>query len=185
MVERISERKREAEPEETMYDRLMRMKNEVVRKRVAGKVVIKGKDRPWEQSRQALSKHLCSQPEWDTLAAPGWNIFIQKIKKHSGRHTHQGGLGLFVLEGKGYTVVDGVRYDWQKGDLIILPVKPGGCEHQHFNEDPEKPAVWMAWRYWPFGEVVDMHKTQQTEHPDWAGAKPGEKPAWETMKPAP
>lgn len=172
MVERISEKKHEAEPEETTYDRLLRVQNEALRRRLEGKVVIKGKEIPWQQNRQALSRRYCSQLDWDGLAAPGWNIFVQVIKKHSGRHTHQGGLALFVLDGKGYSEVDGVRYDWKKGDLIVLPVKPGGSEHQHFNEDPEKPAVWMAWRFWPFSEVIDMKKTQQSEHPDWTGAKP-------------
>ncbi len=171
MVERLHERKREPEPRETDYDLRMRLQNEAVRKRIEGKIVVHGRERSWEQSRQALSKHLSSQLEWDTLGAPGWNIFIQVIKKHSGRHTHQGGLAIFVLEGKGYSIVDGVRYDWEKDDLIVLPIQPGGCEHQHFNEDESNPAVWIAIRFRPITDAVDMVRTQQAEHPDWVGGK--------------
>jgi gentisate 1,2-dioxygenase len=50
-----------------------------------------------------------------------------------------------VLEGRGYTIVDGQRWDWKKGDLVLLPMKVGGVEHQHSNlGSPETPAVWIA-----------------------------------------
>src|SRR5690242_9499378 len=62
-----------------------------------------------------------------------WLVFQHDIHTHSGKHRHQGGLAIFVLEGEGYTEVDGVRIDWEAGDLILLPIKPDGCEHQHFN----------------------------------------------------
>ncbi|MBI4330550.1 MAG: cupin domain-containing protein [Chloroflexi bacterium] len=184
MVERITEKKREPEPRETDYDLRMRLQNDAVRKRVEGKVIIKGKERPWQQNRQSLSRHLTSQLEWDTVGAPGWNIFIQNIKKHSGRHTHQGGVVIFVLEGKGYSVVEGARFDWEEDDLIVLPIKPGGCEHQHFNEDIQNPAVWIAFRFRPITDAVDMIRTQQGEHPDWAGGKlPAAAPAQERKSP--
>ncbi len=38
----------------------------------------------------------------------------------------------------------GERVDWEKGDLVLPPMKPSGVEHQHFKLDPEKPALWMA-----------------------------------------
>lgn len=169
MVERLYQKRTEAEPTETDYDLRMRLQNEVVRKRMEGKVVVRGRERPWEQNRQAFSQHLSSQLEWDTLGAPGWNIFIQVIKRHSGRHTHQGGLAIYVLDGKGYSIVDGERYEWEKDDLILLPIKPGGSVHQHFNADAGKPATWIAFRYRPITDAIDMIRTQQSEHPDWIG----------------
>ena len=69
-----------------------------------------------------------------------WRVFIHDIKTRSGKHRHQGGLVIYVLEGKGYSVVDGERKDWEKGDLVLLPMKPEGVEHQHFNLDPAEPA---------------------------------------------
>ncbi|MBI4334986.1 MAG: cupin domain-containing protein [Chloroflexi bacterium] len=171
MVERVFERKKEPEPQENTYDRHMREQNEALRRKLEGKIIIKGKERAWDQSRQALVRRLCNQDEWDSVGAPGWTVFIQNIKKHSGRHTHQGGLVIFVLDGTGYTVVDGVRYDWQEDDLIVLPIKPGGCEHQHFNTDPDHPAIWMAIRFRPITEAVEMERTQQAEHPDWIGVR--------------
>ncbi len=53
---------------------------------------------------------------------------------------HQGGRVHVVWEGRGYTMVDGVRHNWETGDVIMLPVKPEGTTHQHFNADPDRPV---------------------------------------------
>ncbi len=169
MVEKTSERKREPEPKETLYDISMRDVNEKMRRRAEGKVVIKGREREWEQNRQGLLKHMLHMSDWDRVGTPGWSIFINHIKVHSGRHTHQGGLAIYVLDGTGHTIVDGQKFEWAKDDLILLPIKPGGCEHQHFNEDPEHPAVWIAFSFRTMGEVVSVGRTQNENHPDWAG----------------
>lgn len=168
MVERMAERRKESEPEETLYDQSFRMINEAARAREQGKVIIKGKDIPFQQSRQALLRYLLHQRDWDKVAVPFWSVFINRVKVHSGRHTHQGGLAIYVLDGKGYTVVDGVKYPWKKNDLILLPLKPGGVEHQHFNEDPDKPCEWIAFIFRPMVEAAATRMEQKEEHPDWA-----------------
>jgi hypothetical protein len=171
MVERILERRREPEPQETIYDQLRRIDNERIGKREQGRVVIKGSELDWEQGRQGLIKFYSWDKVWDKLGVTGWRIFINRVKKHSGKHVHQGGLAIFVLSGKGYTVVDGVRYDWEEGDLILLPVKPGGCEHQHFNEDPERPADWLAFIFTPLRDPAGVEFVQREDHPDWMGPR--------------
>lgn len=170
-MERVIEKRREPEPEEVPYDLQRKRDDELCKRRAEGTVVIKGKDLVWRQSRQALVKNYIWEGIWDELGAPPWRVFIQDIKRHSGRHRHQGGLAILVLRGKGYTVVDGVRYDWEGGDCIQLPVKPGGVEHQHFNAEPGTPAVWLALIYLPMTDQVNVGMTQLSEHPDWAGAK--------------
>lgn len=167
MVERLGERKREAEPEETLYDQSNRDINEKARRREQGKVVIRGKEIPFQQSRHALLKYLLHRKDWDKVAVPYWSVFINHVKTHSGRHTHQGGMGLYVLEGSGYTIVDGIKYPWKKNDLILLPIKPGGVEHQHFNDDPDKPCQWIAFSFQPMKEAAAHRVIQNEEHPDW------------------
>jgi hypothetical protein len=44
----------------------------------------------------------------------------------------------------GYSIVNGVRYDWKEGDGIGLPVKPEGVICQHFNLSPDRPARFIA-----------------------------------------
>jgi hypothetical protein len=77
-------------------------------------------------------------------ALPDWTVALREVRKPSGRHTHQGGMILFVLEGEGYSIIDGDRFDWKAGDAVLMPFRRGGIEHQHFNLAPDKPAIWIA-----------------------------------------
>jgi len=49
-----------------------------------------------------------------------------------------------IIEGKGYTMVDGVKYPWEQGDVLNLPLRNRGIIVQHFNSDPDKPAKFVA-----------------------------------------
>lgn len=168
MTEKLLSRKREPEPGEPLGEQSTRIINELMRQKAEGKVIIKGSEVQFEQSRQALGKFLLHRNDWDKVGTPGWHIFIHRLTQHSGKHIHQGGLVLFVLAGQGYTVVDGEKYDWEQGDLIVLPIKPGGVEHQHFNKDPNLPAEWIAFIYHVMEDVVSVGKKQVEEHPNWA-----------------
>ncbi|MDP2726749.1 MAG: cupin domain-containing protein, partial [Dehalococcoidia bacterium] len=131
-----------------------------------GKVVIKGSERPWHQGRQGLLKYFLSHSTKD-VAVTNWTFFIHDIRSHSGRHRHQGGLAIYVIEGRGWTTVDGVRYDWEEGDLLLLPIKPGGVEHQHFNAEQDKPCKWLAMIYTHFGESTGSQMEQKEASPAW------------------
>ncbi len=171
MVERVVERGREPEPKESIYEYMYReFFGERKRRKMEAPVVFRSQETPWEQSRQGLLKiylhtHI-------TGGFSPWHVFIHRITKHSGKHSHQGGLGIFVLEGQGYTVVDGTRYDWEKGDLVILPMKPDGCEHQHFNLEPDKASQWLALIFTPYFDAVGNDLEQRVEAPDWKAGKP-------------
>ena len=84
-------------------------------------------------SRQALVKHYMWPSRYSGITPEAvlddWNIFVQDIKVHSGKHRHQGGLVIYIIEGEGWSEVDGERHDWEAGDLLLLPLKPGGVEH--------------------------------------------------------
>lgn len=165
------ERVREVEPAELPndehYEDTLKLNAEARQRARTGKIVIKGKEIPFKQNRQALIKTFLSFHGVTDTAAEDWVCFINDVKVHSGKHRHQGGIQLFVLEGEGYTVVDGVKVEWEKWDLIILPVKPNGCEHQHYNKVPGKPAKWMAFEYWPFARVLGNLFEQVENSPDW------------------
>ena len=145
-------------------------------RRLNGKVVLKKEEAFWEQCRQAFHGYYMNPGNWAELAVPDWMVFIHEVRSKGGKHVHQGGICLFVLSGKGYSIVDGVKYDWEKGDCIILPLTPGGVEHQHFNENPDGPSRWMCLDYVPYHQLAGAFETEQKEvHPDWKGPKGGAK----------
>jgi len=62
-------------------------------------------------------------------------------------------------------LVDGEKVEWKKGDLILLPIKPGGVEHQHFNRTQDRPARWLALIYGPFQDSLAHFLEQKEELP--------------------
>ena len=72
-----------------------------------------------------------------------WRVFTHEIRTKSGKHRHQGGLLIYVLEGRGYSIVEGERMDWEKGDLVLLPLNPERSRAPAFQSRPGK-AVAMG-----------------------------------------
>ena len=173
MTEREAMREREAEAKGVnLYEEIFKVREEEDERIANARVVIKGNEIPWEHGRQAILRWYTHPRIKDTALTTMW-MFVHDIRSHSGRHRHQGGLALFVLEGKGYTTVDGVRHDWEKGDLILLPIKEDGVEHQHFNLDPDKPSRWLALAPLPLWDQLGWELTQVDTHPDWKGRTGG------------
>lgn len=163
--------KKELSPAETSYDREVSLLREQIKRFQHGKVVVKAKERPLERTRQGLLRFYLHDLMIHDTVLKDWRVFVHEIHTHSGKHTHQGGLVIFVLDGEGHTVVDGNRVEWKKGDLILLPIKPGGVEHQHFNHNPHKPARWLALIYGPFQDSLAHFLDQKEESPEHQPAK--------------
>ncbi len=129
------------------------------------------KNCPWVMSRQALVKHYMWPSRYSGLTPEtvldDWNIFVQDIKVHSGKHRHQGGLVIYIIEGEGWSEVDGERHDWEAGDLLLLPLKPGGVEHKHYNRYDDKPAKWIAFISGALFEWGASEMVQLENHPDF------------------
>ncbi len=96
---------------------------------------------------------------------------------HGQKHGHMNGALFYILDGEGYDVHDGIRYDWKAGDICI--VEPG-CVHQHFNADPENPAKCLVMKSKPiylfanllFQKFVEASPKESV--PGYEGWKPEE-----------
>ena len=51
--------------------------------------------------------------------------------------------------------------------MILLPIQPGGVEHQHFNLNGDTPSFWMAYIYKPFHDEVAHGMEQREEAPEF------------------
>jgi len=158
---------------ENAYEAAIQYQDHVLERGRTGKIVIRDEDRPWENTRQGRIRYFLNAAMYADTALREWRVFSQEIRTQSGKHRHQGGVSIYILEGKGYTVADGKRYDWGKGDLLTLPVKPGGVEHQHFNTNPDGPSRWMAFVYIPLANHVALHLRQIEVAPDHAAKSRG------------
>ena len=111
------------------------LKHELKRLRELPRVQ-KGGSVTFQSGPQTFSKHFM-EPE-DGLAQT-LHIHLEEYAPgaKSQMHGHVNEAIFYILDGRGYEIHDGIKYDWKAGDICI--VEPG-CVHQHFNADPEHPA---------------------------------------------
>ena len=80
------------------------------------------------------------------------NLVLQTLAPGGHTRSRRHGEAIHhVLDGHGYTLIDGVRFDWKRGDTFHLP---SGSVHQHFNLDPGRPATHVALSGGPPYEVL-------------------------------
>ncbi len=69
------------------------------------------------------------------------DITVIKPDSHDRKHRHYYETLLFILEGSGYSIIEGERVEWEAGDIIYAPP---WAWHQHFNTDPDKEVRYIA-----------------------------------------
>ena len=110
-----------------------------------GAWLIKGRDLPWENNRQGKMKWFL-HPALDNTSIRSMIVFEQEIPPggRSGAQKTPGGSVLYILEGKGYTLLDGERHDWQAEDLVNIPIRAQGVVVQHVNTDPRRHVRFVS-----------------------------------------
>lgn len=151
---------------DNLYDTLRHYFHDMQERAETGKVCLRARDLPWERNRHGVLRYYLHPLIKDT-ALHTMQVFEHLITRHGGMHRHQGGVVIYVIEGKGYTLVDGERLNWEAGDLILLPMKPGGIAHQHFNLEQSKPSRWLAFISNAFREHSGYEIVQVIESPEW------------------
>lgn len=168
----FNERFREREADSyDIYDNFLAKQQKRLKRAHTGDIVMRKSAVPTELSRQGhLRFYLNSmENEGDATTASAtqdWDVFIHEVRSESGMHRHQGGLVIYVVKGLGYTTIEGKRLDWKTGDLLLLPVIPGGVAHQHFNLDSE-PSEWIAFIFRPMHDAVGSYAEQVKEAPEF------------------
>jgi gentisate 1,2-dioxygenase len=78
----------------------------------------------------------------------------------SQKHGHVNEAAFYILDGEGYEIHDGVRYDWKAGDVAVVH---NNCVHQHFNGNPTKPARALVMKTKPMFMFMNMLFQQLVE----------------------
>ncbi|MBI2305311.1 MAG: cupin domain-containing protein [Chloroflexi bacterium] len=116
--------------------------------------VVKGKDQEWEGGPLHWNKTIiCPQ----TVPAQTLYMHVEAMAPgaHSQKHGHQNEAMFYILDGKGYEIHDGKRYEWQAGDAVVVHA---GCVHQHFNADPNKPARMLVIKTKPMYNFMNLNE---------------------------
>jgi quercetin dioxygenase-like cupin family protein len=127
------------------------LKDELARLRAMPRV-IKGKDLTFNDGPQSFSKHFV-----EPVDGLGQTLHVHLEEYAPGgrtqKHGHVNEAAFYILDGVGYEVHDGVRYDWKAGDVAIVHMN---CVHQHFNASPDKPARALVMKPKPLIMFMNM-----------------------------
>ena len=91
------------------------------------------------------------------------NIFEEAPRSSSHKHAHTEAM-LYVLEGRGYSMIDGVRHDWEEGDAVHVP--PRMTSHEHFNDSDARTRtlrIEFGIRFFYEGLWRGYEKVQETQ----------------------
>jgi gentisate 1,2-dioxygenase len=114
--------------------------------------VIKGRAMKFVDGPQSFSKHFVEPVDGLTQTL---HVHLEEYAPggRTQKHGHVNEAAFYILDGKGYEVHDGVRYDWQAGDVAIVH---NNCVHQHFNASPDKPARALVIKTKPMYMFMNM-----------------------------
>jgi quercetin dioxygenase-like cupin family protein len=127
------------------------LKDELARLRAMPRV-IKGKDLTFNDGPQSFSKHFVEPVDGLTQTL---HVHLEEYAPggRTQKHGHVNEAAFYILDGVGYEVHDGVRYDWKAGDMAVVHMN---CVHQHFNASPEKPARALVMKPKPLIMFMNM-----------------------------
>jgi gentisate 1,2-dioxygenase len=78
-------------------------------------------------------------------------------------HRHTVEAVLYVLQGKGHSIIDGARYDWELGDFISVPMFSW---HRHINTGDED-FIYLAATTGPLSLALGLAVYEDERFPDY------------------
>jgi len=135
---------------------------EVYRELLAQPRVYKGKDVPFKGGPTKWGKNIINPQRTPITQAIETHIDVLAPGAYGQRHGHMNSAVFYILDGKGYDVHDGIRYDWEAGDACIVENK---CVHQHFNDDPDRPARYLVVKAKPLFLFFNLLFQKVVEYP--------------------
>src|SRR5262249_37879629 len=112
------------------YDEWLAAPDQIHDELINCRAVARDRDIPWVSTPQDAKVKLMIANELG-FATMGSNVIKAEIPVgwHTGKHRH-GEESMHILEGEGFSIINGQRFDWHKNSTLQIPF---GAEHQHFN----------------------------------------------------
>ncbi len=98
-------------------------------------------------------------PQTGRALLPTMACWIQMIRpgKRLRAHRHTGSAVYYAVEGAGETIIDGRRFAWGKGDIIVLP---SWALHEHANASLREAAVLFSIQDRPVLEALGLYREE-------------------------
>ncbi len=125
----------------------------------------------WEATRAALAELAAveaspyddvaleyTDPRWGGPVLPALACWVQLLRPgvHTRAHRHTSSAVYHVFRGRGYSVVDGQRLNWEQGDFLALPA---WAWHEHANPGAEE-AILFSITDLPALAALDLYREE-------------------------
>lgn len=84
-------------------------------------------------------------------------------KFHGKAHRHVHSTVYHAFKGKGYTVMNGVRFDWSEGDFFVIP---SWVWHEHVNTSDTEDALLFSTNDLPIMEAFNFERVEEYSEND-------------------
>jgi gentisate 1,2-dioxygenase len=126
----------------------------------------------WEKTYQSLgAMREIAGDEWDDIALeythpqtgrallPTMACWVQMIRPGARlkAHRHTGSAVYYVVQGTGETIIDGVRFAWGRGDVVVLP---SWALHEHANTSSRDAAILFSIQDRPVLEALGLYREE-------------------------
>jgi gentisate 1,2-dioxygenase len=134
------------------------LKDELARLRSMPRVV-RARELKFNDGPQTFSRHYVEPVDGVTQTL---HLHIEEYAPggRNQKHGHVNEAAFYILDGHGYEIHDGVRYDWQAGDTVVVH---NNCVHQHFNASFDAPARALVMKAKPMFIFMNMLFQKQVE----------------------
>jgi gentisate 1,2-dioxygenase len=94
------------------------------------------------------------RPVMDTITA--W-IQVLRPSIHTQAHRQVNSAVYHVFEGEGATVIDGVSFDWERGDIFVIP---SWRYHEHINKSASERAILFSIQDTPVMKALGKYREE-------------------------
>jgi gentisate 1,2-dioxygenase len=100
-----------------------------------------------------------THPQTGRALLPTMACWIQMLRPGARlkAHRHTGSAVYYVVEGAGETIIDGCRFAWGKGDILVVP---SWAVHEHANSSPRDAAILFSIQDRPVLEALGLFREE-------------------------
>lgn len=143
----------------TFYDEWLETSARIQGEFQRSATIARDRDIPWVSTPQDAKVKLMIANQ-QGFATMGSNVLKAEIPVgwHTGKHRH-GEEAIHILEGEGFSIIEGERFDWHKNSTIQIPF---WAEHQHFNTG-DMPVLYLSGMAFDLERFVRLARIEQME----------------------
>lgn len=128
----------------------------------------------WRQTGETLHKMARDAPgtAWDGISMEYINPYsggpmmptigahaqLLRPEEHTQAHRHTMDVVYQVVEGSGYSVINGIRFDWEKNDIFVIPT---WALHEHANASKAEAACLFSYNDQPVMRSLGLYREEE------------------------